>query len=260
MMKTGHAWSGAAAGLGAALVVGASPVPALISGAIGGGAALIPDIDQPSSTIARFMGPLSEAFAHGINALSAKVFEHTATEDDDDREGGHRTLTHTLVFAVGVGALTTVATLWFWGLLVVLFLCFSLALRGLLGHFAQRRGWIGTTVIAAGLAWAASAALPESYPGLGLGALIGFGCFVHCLGDSLTITGCPWAWPLVIAGERWYPIGTPEPMRFHTGGGIERCLVYPVLIVGTAALALSVLPGGIGGLLHIGDTVRALIP
>lgn len=54
---------------------------------------------------------------------------------------------------------------------------------------------------------------------------------MHCWGDSLTESGCPWLWPLPIAGRRWYPVGLPQVLRFRTGSVVETVVLLPVFTV-----------------------------
>jgi membrane-bound metal-dependent hydrolase YbcI (DUF457 family) len=258
MMKNGHAFSGLAVGLAFGLLSHAPPVLGITNAAIVGGAALIPDIDQPSATISRVFGPVSQWFAEQVNDVSASVYDATATPFDEDRDGGHRGLTHTLVFAAALGLLCSLAALWTAGLAAVLFLCVSLALRGLLGNWAKRRGWLATTLAAAALTAVLVFALPEGYGTGQLGLLVGLGCIVHCWGDSLTLSGCPWLWPIKINGQRWYPIGTPEFLRFRAGGEVEKAVVLPGWIAAAAALAFTYVPGGWATLGDLGGQALAL--
>lgn len=249
MMGPGHAFSGMAAGLGAALLANTlgtpvSPAAAFTAAGLCAGAALLPDLDHPSATVSRSLGPLTELLAHGLNAISGGVYRATRSRRDDDRDGGHRGLTHTWVFAAGVGgALTGAVALW--GKPVVLgalFFLLSLALRGLAKDWARGQGWIGVSLAAGLLTWLTAGALPEADAGAWLGAVVALGCLVHCWGDSLTLSGCPWLWPVPIAGQRWYPIGTPSALRFRAGGAAETWLVMPVLTLGTLALAALTFP------------------
>lgn len=258
MMKNGHAWSGMAVGLAVGLLTEAPPALGITNAALVAGAALLPDIDQPQATVARVFGPLSQAFARQVNDVSAAVYEHTATPFDDDRDGGHRGLTHTLVFAAALGLLAGLAAQWTAGLAVVLFLCVSLALRGLLGNAARRYGWLATTTVAGALTAVLVMSLPEGYGTGQLGLLVGLGCAVHCWGDSLTLSGCPWLFPIKINGQRWYPIGTPEFLRFRAGGTAERAVVLPGWIAGAAALAFTYVPGGWTALGDLGGRALAL--
>lgn len=278
MMKNGHAWSGMTVGLAVGLLSKAPPALGITNAAIMAGAALIPDIDQPSATIARVFGPVSQWFSQRVNDVSAAVYERTATPFDDERDGGHRGLTHTLVFAAAVGALSSFGAQWTAGLAAVLFLCVSLAMRGLLGNWvrhqgrvrrrgrarrlrrllAKLRGWVSTTLLAAAVTAVLMSALPDGYGTSQLGLLVGLGCAVHCWGDSLTLSGCPWLFPIKINGQRWYPIGSPEFLRFPAGGSTEKRYVLPGWIAGAAALAFTYVPGGWLALGDLGGRALAL--
>lgn len=244
MMKSGHAWSGLAAGLALGLATDSPVALGLTGAALVAGAALGPDIDQPEATISRVFGPLSQWFARRVNDVSARIYDATATEYDADRDGGHRGITHTALCAAAVGALAAFVSQWLAGFAAVLFLCVSLALRGLLGNWAKRRGWIGTAIVAGALTAVLVFSLPDGYGTGQLGLLVGFGWLAHCWGDSLTLSGCPWLFPVPISGQRWYPIGTPDFLRFRAGGAAEKRFVLPTWVAVSGVLTFSYVPGG----------------
>ena len=82
------------------------PWPVLVVGAlICAGAALAPDLDHKSATISRAFGPISRgAVRESIDKLSYAVYKATRKQGDPRRSGGHRTLTHTWLWAVLIGA------------------------------------------------------------------------------------------------------------------------------------------------------------
>lgn len=264
MMALGHSLTGAATGLAVTTLANISGIPISPSGAflaagICAGAALLPDIDHPGATVSRAFGPLSMALSHVLHNASARVYEATRTALDDDRDGGHRGLTHGWVFATTMGCLITllIAAFGRWAVLGTLFVFLSIAIRGLLPDLvrdaeyapgsrrrSRTRGWIGISALSAGLTWLTAAWLPAEDVGVWLGAVVALGCLVHCWGDSLTLMGCPWLWPIPIAGQRWYPIGTPEFLRFRAGGVVERWLVALLLIPGLLALTVNAVPQG----------------
>lgn len=264
MMAPGHSLTGAAAGLGAAALANACGIPISVTGAflasvLCAGAALLPDIDHPGATVSKSFGPASMALSRTLNGLSAQVYDNTRTALDEDRDGGHRGLTHTWPFAVAVGGIVAaVIAIWGrWAVLVTLFVFLSLAIRGLLPdvvrdaeyapgsrHRSRARGWIGTSALSAGLTWLTASWLPAQDVGAWLGVVVGLGCMVHCWGDSLTLMGCPWLWPIPIARQRWYPIGTPEFLRFKAGGTTERMVVALLVTPGLVALVVTTVPQG----------------
>jgi membrane-bound metal-dependent hydrolase YbcI (DUF457 family) len=222
-MGRDHALSGALVGSAVTTVAMAfdsiTPLDTVILIAVTAGFALWPDIDHPSATAARAFGPISAALAHGMNLLGEVIFEATASSHDKSRKDGHRTITHTLAFALlsGVGAALTAATWPRWGTFSVLFVGLSFALRGLAGDWARRNGWLTLSATAAVLSFTVMAIEPAGVAPALLGVAVALGSFTHCLGDSCTLAGCPWLWPIPINGQVWYPIGTPEFLRFRTG-------------------------------------------
>lgn len=99
-------------------------------------------------------------------------------------------------------------------------------------------------VLLGGATWAGllvgHVALPLSARTVGLA--VALGCFVHCLGDSLTVSGCPWLFPLPMAGETWYEIKLLGPLSFVTGSRPERWLVRPAFAVGAFLATPGVWP------------------
>lgn len=252
MMGPGHALTGAAGGLAAACIADATGAPlgtagVLLVAGLGAGAALVPDLDHEHATVSTTFGPVSRALSRALNRASARVYDRTATGEDEDRDGGHRGLTHTWPFAFALGAAGAAAVA-LWGRpaeLGAAFVLLSLALRGVFATWTRRFGWVGTTAVAALSTWWSAGALPAGAAWAWIGGALALGCLIHDWGDSLTLMGCPWLWPIVIRGERWYPIGVPEALRFPAGKEIERRAVMPVLVILVSGLAVPAL-GGVG--------------
>jgi membrane-bound metal-dependent hydrolase YbcI (DUF457 family) len=258
-MGRDHALSGAMVGSAVATFALASgnsitPLGAATLIGITAGFALWPDIDHPSATAARSFGPLSLGLAALVNLLGEVVFSATSSSRDKSRRDGHRTITHTLVFALMSGiAATLIAVAWpRWGTFGILFVGLSFALRGLAGDWAKRNAWLTLSATAVALSFLAMAAEPAGVAPVLLGLSVALGSFTHCLGDSCTLAGCPWLWPIPIHGQVWYPIGTPEFFRFRTGTEetdgeeILRAMMWVALFL----LALANVPGAypwIGG-------------
>jgi membrane-bound metal-dependent hydrolase YbcI (DUF457 family) len=229
MMASGHAKSGVVTGLAVADLAHTSILVGLVLAVLTAGAALLPDVDHPSATAAHAFGPVSELLARGLNRLGEIVHEATRTRYDRRPRDGHRTVTHTLVFAVGMGIAvgTLDATGGRWALLGTLFVLASLAIRGLAARpyvegapRVRRTRFHANAVSVSGYAAILTAAayftVPQINPVL-VGGCTALGCWTHCLGDSCTLAGCPWLWPFRVRGRRWYPIGTPQFLRFRTG-------------------------------------------
>ncbi|MHB1712238.1 MAG: metal-dependent hydrolase, partial [Acidimicrobiales bacterium] len=122
MMARDHAALAAMAALGFGRLVGLTGPDLLAATAVATGAALLPDIDEPGSTVAHLMEP--------VTGLVAWMTKRIA--------GGHRVGTHSLL-AVALAGLGTWAlgfvTLDYSGVpasVVPLGLCLTLAIRGLI--------------------------------------------------------------------------------------------------------------------------------
>ncbi|GHA85319.1 metal-dependent hydrolase [Streptomyces termitum] len=256
MMGPAHSLSGAAAWLGVGAAAAAldrpMPWPVLLVGAlICAGAALAPDLDHKSATISRAFGPVSRTLCEIVDKLSYAVYKATRSSHDPRRSGGHRTLTHTWLWAVliGGGAAAAAVTGGRWAVLAILFVHLVLAVEGLLWRAARMSSDVLVWLLGATSAWLLADVLDQpgnganwlfTGPGqeyLWLGLPIVLGALVHDIGDALTVSGCPILWPLPIGRKRWYPLGPPKGMRFRAGSWVELKVLTPVFMI----------LGGIGG-------------
>lgn len=139
------------------------------------GAAVLPDIDHPGSSVSRTFGAASRLTAVGVSALA----------------GGHRQRTHSLVFVALIGcAAAAAAALEPWGAGATAGLGAALAVR-LVGPRRWRRA-LGPLVAGAAVAWLVTTAIPV---GPWLPAAVVLGSLVHLLGDAVTPEGVPLLWP-----------------------------------------------------------------
>lgn len=231
------------------------------------GAALLPDIDHPSGTVARSLPPFSRWLARGVSRAS----------------GGHRRGTHSLI---GIAVFMTLAWL-------------SQVIAVPLGDALR---WAGSQVDGAGTGAAASSTaqvLPgEVWPlaavmsvlliafavkvlafipdrlshanwivGAGLGAVVathppqhqwwfviavGLGCAVHILGDMVTTQGVHLLWPLTPPSplpRRMYRRRSflSFPILGNAGSGREVAVIVPVSLYALAGLVCALAAvGGVG--------------
>ena len=196
MLGRDHALLGAVAGVGLAEPVARlahthlPPGQVAAAGALCAGFALLPDIDEPGSTVSRKLGLFSEAVAGVTKKLA----------------GGHRKATHSLWFAGGTAAL-----IWWLGQFalaapILVYACLALTLTMLVPARLVRRGSAAALIgpVAAGWAvWRAQTgswttdptrvADPHTWTWLPVAAGIGVG--LHLVGDMLTVEGVPLLWP-----------------------------------------------------------------
>ncbi|MFO7192418.1 MULTISPECIES: metal-dependent hydrolase [Thermocrispum] len=238
MMGRTHALTGWCAGLAFAPVVGAGDLHKAVAFAtVTAGFALLPDLDHPGARASRLLGPVTKALSWLLRRASAGLYAVTKGPRDEKVKGTHRHLSHTVVFAVLLGLLTALGTEAGgpWAVAAVALFAVLLA-EDALGD------WLLPVATAAVTWWISST--PEGIDELGplagwLGYAVALGCIVHCLGDALTKSGCPFLWPIPIRGETWYEIRPPKALRFRTSGPAENWVIVPLFSV----LAVALVPG-----------------
>jgi membrane-bound metal-dependent hydrolase YbcI (DUF457 family) len=201
--------------------------PAIAAGAVfTAGAGVLPDIDEPGSTIARQGGFLTGALSWIVHRAS----------------GGHRKLTHS-VAGVGIFALlawiavrfdATPAAQVTLGLFVALLLAAGMHALRLGGHYGDI------------LAVAGAVAVVHWHVGLALVPVcIAIGAAAHIAGDELTHDGCPLGYPF--SGHEFHLL--PHRLQITTGKAAEHWIVTPLLLAALGYLAWR--DTGIGQIVHV---------
>lgn len=241
MMGRTHALSGAAAWLAAApLMPGLDPVQVTAGMLVCAGAALLPDLDHPSATLARSV-PIAGAVAAGaLGVLS----------------GGHRHGLHSVLAVAGCWLLVWLLCLATFelpgelfaipaGAAVLLACMFAFAARAL----DLVRGWVGAWLLGAALAVAASWLVPEMLAWLPVCVALGYA--VHLAGDALTVGGVPLLWPLMLRAPALLE-GSPLvpsrgfvalPLLGRTGSWRESLLGALLAACALVLMGLQWLPG-----------------
>lgn len=213
MLGHDHALSGAVAFAGLAPLVVPLTLPQLIAGfALTAGAALLPDFDEPGSTISRDAGFVGMGFAHVVRFVAR----------------GHRRGTHCLpgvaVFtAIAAGAVyvsdSGIGRVWLGAWLALMITAGLHVVPGLRRHARDVAG----VAAAVGMCffWRADLALVP--------ACVLLGVVVHLIGDMSTHGGCPLLWPF--SEHRFHD----SPVLFTTGKFFESAVVTPVLTLALAA-------------------------
>ena len=209
-----HALSGAVAGLAAGLYLTHQSAAqlALFTG-LTAGAAVLPDIDHPNSTLAHCFGFLTKSFAWLVGKIS----------------GGHRHLTHAILGVAGFEGLAWLAVKYSReiggkaGLVVLLSLLiasglYAFGVRGHVADLAAIAASIGLVITGTSLSHLATA--------------VGVGCATHVVGDMLTDEGCPLFYPFT---EQHYRL-LPRPLAFTTGTRPELWVLDPALATGLGLL------------------------
>lgn len=256
MMGVSHALSAVPAWLTGCVIaqhlgMHQTPVQVAVGTVLCVGGSLLPDIDMSGAvikdrggaTIARTFGRIGLVVAEVVEKTSLAVYTATRTRLDEPRENGHRTLTHTPVFnlALGAGVWGLCAWLGRWAVGVILLLLTLAAVRAVAPTRWRHKTWWqlwSLTAVITGSAAVAVTLPPAGYPLLGLA--VGAGCLVHLAGDWLTVHGVPLYWPLTVRGKRWwmsrlYPIKAGCVME-------TRVLRWVFLLSGGATFAVLVDP------------------
>lgn len=234
MMGKGHAILGAAtwtAGAAYAFpVLGYAATPAiLLMGCLPvAGAALRPDIDHPSGSIAQSGGFITKTIASVTGRLS----------------GGHRQGTHRIWFLLFCAAFDFAAVTLFgrWGGLGLFFLYTAFGTQALAKtalHRKLRRRWQRSTrlfsdlyswVFAAAATYGAARVFPDDDAWWWLAAALAIGHLSHLIGDSLTSSGLEWA-----SGHR-----IRFPILGNAGSGRENVFVAACVLVMVVVISSSV--------------------
>jgi membrane-bound metal-dependent hydrolase YbcI (DUF457 family) len=174
-----------------------------------------------------------------LRALSAALYRVTKGPRDEEVTGKHRHATHTGLFAAVLGALCAASSEAWGAAAVAVWLGVGLLLAydrlGVLVVIPLAVGGVAWVLDVDGRVDGAAAALEQCAGWLGIA--VAAGAFVHCLGDALTESGCPFLFPIPIAGETWYELRPPAMLRFQTGKRFERWVMFPVLVAGCVAAA-----------------------
>ncbi|WP_127127488.1 metal-dependent hydrolase [Georgenia sp. SYP-B2076] len=242
MMGHSHATTGAAAWVavtatvpGTLGLIQLSPAEILAGAVVTAGAALLPDVDHHSGTIAHSLPPVTRWVTRWVSDIS----------------GGHRHGTHSILGIAAFGLLARgLATvriplggeefqLGAWLMIILLVAFAAKALHLTRGRFSS---WLVALATASAVTWVA----PESTWWLPLSVVLG--CSVHVLGDALTVDGVPPFWPArprpVVESPLWRRSGYfALPVLGAAGSAREWVLIAAVDVYLFYVAAMTVMEG-----------------
>lgn len=245
MMNGAHSATGLLAGVGIAVAAHASPAALALSGLVGAGAALAPDIDHDESTITKSSGPITRGVAETLQALSRWTFRATRLPHDakpTGKTGEHRGLIHAPAFHILLGVALAAGTIASpWAAIITSYILSSAAIRSLrwsLPDGIRKRLALQTPfmppVLAAATTYGIVQAGAFAQVGPWLGMIVTVGMIVHSLGDGATNTGISFWWPFKrrcdrcrehdtdCPGARWDRQNVlPKPLRWSAGARRE---------------------------------------
>jgi membrane-bound metal-dependent hydrolase YbcI (DUF457 family) len=234
VMGPTHSMMGASSGLWLATTLpdswggATTPVEALAYAGIGAGAALLPDLDSPQATISRSFGPLTQGLSHIIDAGAVAFVNATGSKRDTPVNGGHRTATHTIWFALLMGVVAAVVGSVFGkeGMVGLLIFLLGLGLRGLFPDWVKDKGGMITVVASIVLGIAAYAVIPGLRSPVLLTSAVVVGVLTHLAGDFITKQGVPLTAPFIpVKGKRWWDWALPSGLRIRASGPADQALL-----------------------------------
>ncbi|WP_276972047.1 metal-dependent hydrolase [Ferrimicrobium acidiphilum] len=157
------------------------PVTLGISTVIVAGFGLLPDIDEPGSTLSRKLGFVSRGFSKIVKTLA----------------GGHRKLTHSLIFValIWILAYLTDKNWATWTTCIMYLITASVALKYLLPAMLRRSHLLLWGLMFGG----AYVAYRHPLDPLEIAFLAASGTMLHIFGDLLTVEGVPLLYPMSLS-------------------------------------------------------------
>lgn len=198
--------------------------------------ALLPDLDEPGSTVSRKLSLLSRGVSHLTRKLA----------------GGHRQGTHSLMFVALVAGLITFAAQWPTAIAILVIASFLLVWRMLIPG-GLRHLWIIKSLlmdvgfsIGVGAAYWADKTMRATrhHPAGSIGWLLlatAGGCFWHLVGDTITPEGVPYLW--LPGVHRLQRIRVAVPIVGHTGSARESLLGSLMSLTLVVVTATTIWPG-----------------
>ena len=229
MMGRHHALSGALVWFG---VVGVGlgevshPGEAIAAAAACGAAAMLPDIDEPGSTVAHSLGYISD----GVSKITNEVC------------GGHRKASHSLIGVAVVTGLAWLSTINPISAAAVFAFLILLAFRGL-APVGFRHGLIAFAVAVGSGVGVALGRIDVMF----LPVAVGVGYSIHLVGDMLTTGGVPLLWPW----KKHFSF----PILGHTDSGREKIFAVAMLLALGGLVYISGIWHGIPNVSHIEHSV-----
>lgn len=264
MMNGAHSATGLLAGVGIAAAAHATPAALVLSGLVGAGAALAPDIDHDQSTITKSSGPITRGVAELLQALSRGTYRATRLPHDPEptgKTGEHRGLIHAPAFHILLGVAIAAGTLASpWTAIIASYVLTSAAIRSLrwsLPSGLRRRFALHVPLMPPVIAAATTYGLVEAgaleQVGPWLGMIVTIGMLVHSAGDGATNTGIAFWWPFKrrcdrcrahdaeCPGSRWDRQNVlPAALRWSAGARRETLIRLGCLVL-SGALAWPIL-------------------
>lgn len=229
-----HAAIGASAPAALIITQHVSLAQGSVMAAVSAGYALLPDLDHPKSCASTALGGFVHKAVHrackaAVRATSTQRdlgYRHYVRLRHPTKDLYHRTLTHTLAVALGLGGVVYLVS---WASAAA---AGFVAALGVFLLWPLRRVTMGVVVLGA-MAAAVGAALVLTPWLLALAVTCGYAS--HVVADACTKAGVPAFWPVPIRGKRWWNIRLLDNM-VTSGSAMEKGPAVGVSLFANALL------------------------
>lgn len=234
MRGTVHAAIGASAPVGLVLTQNVNVVQGAVMAAVSAGFSLLPDLDHPNACATKALGSPVHKAVHGACRMvvsasaSGRDRSYIRWKQINKRDPYHRTLTHTLLASLVLGAAVYLLSQ------TSAVAIGATAALGVLMLWPLYRKTIGLVVL--GAAGTAAGAAIYLTPWLMALAVTG-GYVSHVVADGCTKGGVPAFWPVKIQGKRWWNIRLLDGM-ISSGSMAEKGPAVGVAVASNVLLVL----------------------
>lgn len=225
------------------------------------GGALVPDLDNTSSTAKSALGPLGNAVSVAFRSSSRAIQTTIRTRRDDPDPNPHRGAWHSPIFCIALAYIvyifakvpikmpTPLLKTYTVGEVFTVLFTSTLILIGFSGLFKKimksiksKGGALFGDILAFAVSFAFTVSLyslcPADINPMWLPVSFYIGMVIHHIGDGFTTAGCPFLAPIPFRGKLWWNFRIPPHIR--AGGAAENYLFIPLFIFIIAASALRV--------------------
>ncbi len=236
-----------------------SPAIIVLAAVVVAGAALIPDLDNTTSTAKNSLGLLGEGLSIVFRGSATAIQTVVRGPRDDANVDPHRGFWHTIPASIILGVLVWLLTAiqapvfipfigdvtfgWI-GAVVVAFICIHMAFAGLFGKIIKKviRGSAGfesaltlaTSVAVLALFWF----IPRDENFWWLSIAVAMGAILHILGDAFTTAGVPLTFPIPVKGKLWWKT---RFLPIKAGGTVENYVFMPAFALITVGSVFFIL-------------------
>lgn len=216
----------------------------VVSSIVIAGAALIPDLDNTTSTAMSVLGIFGKLVSNVMRAIAEIVYSLTKSKYDDSNSNPHRGFWHTILAGIILGIIIklslnlemnlpikifTIEKLNDLFAFVWVFFTIQLAMSALFNSFVKKskNSILGKLSLSL-LGIIISSVLiyfNNDYSWIPISISLGY--IFHIIGDAMTVKGVPLLFPIPFKGKRWF---NHRIMKIHAGSSLEKMFIFPLFV------------------------------